>query len=596
MTRRCLPTSSRPSSTLIAGLALALSPVACSYEGPAELPSRDIRVAPLPQASKGATSKIGPKAPDLALGSASDSADQKERREAILGNVINLIQTAAITPGGKHFEIATRNLNQYFDQGIRAGEMAMNPATRQFLATVMPAELIREAEDRAFALRDARHIEDCMLYNEIVTRVAGEGDDLTRVRRVFDWMVSQVQLVPPGSLAPTGMEQAQARPYDVLLRGMATESQGYWTERGWLFMALCRQLGIDVGLVVFTPRPPPALLAAQPVEGSDQPVAWICAALIDDKAYLFDQRLGVAIPDASGEGVATLDEALADRTILDRMDVPGGIPYGVTRDDLLGSPSKIGILIDSSRGYFSPKMRMLQARLTGKDRTILYKDPAEQGSHFARVLGARAGAITFWTLPLQVETLLFTNATFVQSTQMSLRLFSDNLPLLYARMAQLKGKTDEAIRQYVAFRLVTGAVMRDKKTPIVPVLQRELDLYATYFLGLAHLETGNPTRAEFSFKQTLAMTPEPGPNTGAFCEMFRWGAQSNLGQIAAGRRDVPLATAYLSAFIPTFQQQGNLWSARELVFRDPASGVPQPLPPAPERKPTPTASNLSTNP
>ncbi len=33
---------------------------------------------------------------------------------------------------------------------------------------------------------------------------------------------------------------------------MATEAEGYWAERTWLFMALCRQLGIDTGLVTYS--------------------------------------------------------------------------------------------------------------------------------------------------------------------------------------------------------------------------------------------------------------------------------------------------------------------------------------------------------
>ena len=107
---------------------------------------------------------------------------------------------------------------------------------------------------KTFTVKDARHIEDCLLLSTVARRVAGDGDDLTRVRRVFDWLVRQVQLVPAGSLAMPGGSQAQARPYDVLMRGMATE-QGGWAERSWLFMSLCRQLGLDAGLVVYDPPP-----------------------------------------------------------------------------------------------------------------------------------------------------------------------------------------------------------------------------------------------------------------------------------------------------------------------------------------------------
>ncbi len=217
---------------------------------------------------------------------------------------------------------------------------------------------------------------------------------------MFDWVVRQTQLVPAGSLRAERLGQAYARPYDVLLRGMATEAEGFWAERAWLFMALCRQLGIDTGLITYTKSN--SLELVVPRYGSlieieatlagvkippKPPIIWICTALIDDKAYLFDARLGLEIPGPDGDGVATLEQALADPSILERMNLPGQSAYGTSRAALLASPSKIGILIDSSPGYFSPKMKLLQGELAGKHRTILYRDAAEQRDHFTQVLG-----------------------------------------------------------------------------------------------------------------------------------------------------------------------------------------------------------------
>ena len=112
--------------------------------------------------------------------------------------------------------------------------------------------MLRGLENRNWNLRDTRHIEDCMMYYGIANRVAGTGENVDRVRRVFDWVVRQVQLVPPGSLALARLPQVFARPYDVLLRGMATEADGVWAERAWLFMVLCRQIDIDTGLITYT--------------------------------------------------------------------------------------------------------------------------------------------------------------------------------------------------------------------------------------------------------------------------------------------------------------------------------------------------------
>src|SRR5947209_2497775 len=143
---------------------------------------------------------------------------------------------------------------------------------------------------------------------------------------------------------------------------MATEEGGIWSERGWLFLSLCRQLGVDAGMVTYTPP------------GSKDPIAWLCAALINGKLYLFDPRIGLPVPGPDGDGVATLDEAMSDPAVLDRLDLPGQSPYGTTRAALLGGAGKIGLLIDSSPGYPAPRMRLLQGRLAGKYRTVPYRD------------------------------------------------------------------------------------------------------------------------------------------------------------------------------------------------------------------------------
>ena len=112
--------------------------------------------------------------------------------------------------------------------------------------------MLKELEDRNWTLRDTRHLEDCMMYYGIATRVAGTGEDLARVRRVFDWVVRQVQLVPPGSLAIGRAAAGRSPALRRAARGMATEAEGFWAERAWLFMALCRQLEIDTGLITYT--------------------------------------------------------------------------------------------------------------------------------------------------------------------------------------------------------------------------------------------------------------------------------------------------------------------------------------------------------
>jgi hypothetical protein len=277
---------------------------------------------------------------------------------------------------------------------------------------------------------------------------------------------------------------------------------------------------------------------------------------------------------------------MSDPAILERMNLPGHSPYGTSQASLLGSPTKIGILLESSRGYFSPKMRLLQRELGGEYRTILFRDPADQRDHFAQVLGEKAGEIKLWSLPFEVENRLFGDANFVASIQQSLFLFKRDYPLIFARVKQLRGDLDGAINDYVKLRFAENApLMTDKNKAISKDIQAGLDAYATYYLALAHLEKSQlektpPDRAADLFRNTLELLPEPGPSL-PYYHMLRWGAASNLGRICESRKDYARAIAYEIAPDPTTQHHGDLLRARELVWRNPMVGPVVTLPPAP---------------
>jgi len=230
-------------------------------------------------------------------------------------------------------------------------------------------------------------------------------------------------------------------------------------------------------------------------------------------------------------------------------------------------------------------MNLLQNELYGKNRTILYRDPAEQRDHFAKVLGARFGGVGLWALPIQVEERLFTDPNFVKSIQASLFLFRPEWPLLYARIKHLRGEIDQAIEEYINLRFKENAPqVLDKKKVIPSDVQEALDIYATYYLGLAQLDKNNLDQAADMFRMTLKLLPEPGPNQ-PYYNMFRWGANANLGRIYESRKEYGNAIAHYSARNPTVQFVGNLIRARELVWRDPMAPRPDPLPPAPLPRP-----------
>ena len=530
-----------------------------------------------------------------------------KRREVILASVIKLMETAYIHPGGRNFELATESLNELFDQAANPKDYAHTPDSRDFLSTKVfeltnqdPANVVKGLAAPKWTIRDARHIEDCMLYHAVATRVAGEGDDLTRVRRIFDWTVRNVELVPAGSLALPGVSQAQARPADVIFRGMATEA-GNWSERGWVFMSLCRQIGIDAGLLNYTPRRSTSLMATPGSTPAVPPVTWVVAAIVDDKPYLFDQRIGLEIPSLDGNSVATLDDVIAHSEILDRLDLPAQSSLGVSAADLVASPTKITVQVDSSVGYLSTRMRLLQGQLRGQSRTILFRDPGEQARHFVRALGPRIGNVYLWDLPIRVQDLLFSNPDFVAATQASLQFFDGRYPLLVARTNQLRGDLSAATDKYLTLRFAEAPLTVDgKETPIPPDVQKALDVYATYFIAQNHNDQGRTKDAEFVFRQVLNLVPEPGPGRN-FYYMLRWGALYNLARLCEARGDVAGAIAFygqadVSSGMVSPQHHGDLLRARRLVWADPLAEPTTPLAPAPSPPPVIPASIAAPTP
>lgn len=515
---------------------------------------------------------------------------------AILNSVVRLIRDAATNPGGRNFDVATENLNAYF-RDAKPEDFAISDPVRSFLKGQLTPEAIEGLAARQFVQRDGRHIEDNLLYHAVATRVAGEGDDLTRVRRLFDYVVRHVMLVPPGSLGPPGLQQAQARPYDVLLRGMGTEDGNGWSERGWLFMALCRQINLDSGLITFTMPatvvgPVPSARNLGPLSEQKamaiaspqrEPRSWAVAVLIDGKPYMFDPAVGLPIPSADGKGVATLDEAVTDPRVLAQFDIPGR-EYEPSQSML--SVSKLRVGLESSLGTLSPKMKMLQGRLKGDDRMILYRDPVEQAEAFKKAMGTRCDGVWLWTLPLNVEYRLFNPGpgNFIGATQFPLQFFVANWPLLGARLMQLRGETAAAIQSYVVFRFADPAMETDGKTRIPMQVQAILDDFATYFLALSQLDKGDKEQAKFLFGKTMEMLPEPSPRVPYF-SMFRWGAMTNLGLLHAENGNKAFAIRLLATELPTVQTRGNLLRARALIFKDPfvppkdTPKIPPPLKP-----------------
>ena len=101
-------------------------------------------------------------------------------------------------------------------------------------------------------------------------------------------------------------------------------------------------------------------------------------------------------------------------------------------------------------------------------------------------------------------------------------------------------------------------------------MQDGLNVYATYYLALAHLENNRLDLAEPMFRQVLNAVPTPDPGKQQpYYVMFWWGANANLARIQEARRNTKDAISHYNRPDPTPQGIGNRLKARELLWAEP---------------------------
>jgi hypothetical protein len=189
--------------------------------------------------------------------------------------------------------------------------------------------------DLSFLLRDAAAALDVEIHG---------GPDgkrrpppLRQAEAAFMWCVHQVRL-----------EESKAPPLPpqfVLRRGWGTP-----LERALVFLALLRHVGTAgerfTGCLVWCP------------DQDGEPRLWACGVLVNDEPdlYLFDPRLGLAVPGPKGEGVATLAAARTDPGVLGQLTVSDAHRYDVTPDQAAKAELRYVCCLSA----VSPRMRVLQ--------------------------------------------------------------------------------------------------------------------------------------------------------------------------------------------------------------------------------------------
>ena len=389
------------------------------------------------------------------------AADDESKRTAILDSAMNLIQRAALQPGGENFKLAVQKLNQYFE-GTSPADYQLESAAREYLKTAIarPASST-SSQTETGSLRDTRHIEDCMMYYPIANRVAGTGTDLdsgspgVRLGRC-----SRFSSFPPGrwrsAACPQALCPAVRRP---------ASGHGY---------RVARRLG-GTRLAVHRAVPPARdrrrLDHVHPEQLARTPVPRY-GLNVELEASLFGLRRGGKLADRldlrgarsttrptsstlgwgwrsrarAGSGWRRSTQAMTDPAILERMNLPGESPYGTSRASLSGQPDQ-----DRHPARFEPRLFLAQDEAASKRAgRQVPDDPLPRSRRTARALRPGSGRARRRNQALEPSVRgrerLFTDGQFVASIQRRCFYSRREFPLIYARVKQLRGDLDEAIK------------------------------------------------------------------------------------------------------------------------------------------------------
>lgn len=376
----------------------------------------------------------------------------------------------------------------------------------------------------------------------------GHGDSfgpLERATAIFDWTVRNVQLA-----SDSDSKARPHRPWQILLYG-----QGTAEERAWVFAMLGWQQGLDVVMLYVEPNDPEAS-ATSPSQ------FWLPALLYDRQLYLFDTRLGLPIPGPGGHGVATLQQALDDESLLRQLDLEGEA-YPVA-----GAQIKRGVQAAIVADPFSLSRRAAQidTALAGDDKLSLAIKPSKSADKLAEVAGV--SEVRLWRFPFETlrnQLILATSRARLDDRRreaLAFQPFAVRPKLWKARTRHFQGRRVEAnaksanakskakqpqVNDHLEARqLYTDPSVRPPDRILATVAsadQRQVyetaKLAGTYWLGLLSFDDGNlDVAAHWLSEPELRATGSP----------WIHGTNYNLAR--------------------TFESQGKFAEAIELLERD----------------------------
>jgi tetratricopeptide (TPR) repeat protein len=308
-----------------------------------------------------------------------------------------------------------------------------------------------------FDLTDAVHVRDAILTHTIATFLAARSnDELSRVQEVFHFVVRNIALQGENDPSlPIGI-------YQILLLG-----RGSAEDRSWVCASILKQLRID------------SLIVRPPADAGADDDAWLLGVVLNERVYLFDPRLGIALPSSAdlaavGAAPATLDQIAAHPEWLQPLSLRADQPYRLDAESL-AHPRCFPI---AESPYWSRRMKLLEEAMPAEDQCLLYDplvDDAGRTGMLTRITAALSGAtredLKPWSYPRQQTVAARAiNPRQRQQWELATGIFSVPIPVLIDaqkktaspgtperkmlkfRTEQLLGKFNDATKQYLSIR------------------------------------------------------------------------------------------------------------------------------------------------
>lgn len=309
-------------------------------------------------------------------------------------------------------QLALYHLNQWLLKSSDETGWKPHPLTQRIPRNLAAIQPLQELNRNRFSVDDFKYLQGRIWQREVVAAVterpldeplAGEiaqqakslsEDDakqLLLANQLFDWLIRNVQLDAMATIDEAELASNKALPAE---RGIAGPGYTHYSwetllfghgdsfERARLMMELCRQAKIDSVLV-----------SVRPKEGAAKP--WAVAVLIGKDAYLFDPQLGMPLPAANHQGVATLTQLQQDPALLRQLDLDAKDSYWVKEEDL----KSLEVIISASPEELSQRMARLEKQLPESRRLSTSVDISKLETRLKDF--PQLGQLSLWRVPFE---------------------------------------------------------------------------------------------------------------------------------------------------------------------------------------------------